>query len=336
MLIALLTAGVLAAAPESVEAPAKRNKAVAPPDYPAACMPAPGVEARPERVTLAYAVAPDGRAVDVRVRESTNECFNSPAVDSARLWRFEPRRVDGKAVRQDDVETTITFMLSEGAALEDVDARPLLRVPPVYPEKCLNIADNFEKVVVEFDVTAEGTTENPRVVESTKKCFHASALKSVEDWRFRPMIRDGAATPRPGVQTQITYELTSSGKDLMRPIVAQRIDKARKRLLRKNPDHAAILAEFDAIEAEFGAAFRPLEMAAFYPLRGAARIEMKDYRGALDDLRIARQRVVEEKSGEAIQRTIEQLEAYVAAEDAALAAKSGAPVEKAEPAVKRE
>jgi TonB family protein len=192
-----------------------------------------------------------------------------------------------------------------------------MRVPPQYPEKCLAAASDYEKVVVEIDVTADGAAENPRVIESTGRCFHAAAMASVEKWRYAPKLVDGVAVPRRGVQTQITFELGGSFKDLMRPIVAQKLDKVRSRLVKKAPDHAAILADLDAIEADYGDGFRSLEMSAFYPLRAATRTEVKNYRGALDDLRIARQRVVEEKSADAIQKTIEQLEAYYAADDSA-------------------
>lgn len=118
-MIVLAIAAALAAAPGATETPAKRNSNAAPPSYPVACLPSSGAEAKAERVTLAYTVNDKGRAVNVRVRESTNDCFNGPAVDSARLWQFEPRRVNGVAVRQDDVETTLTFVVNEPAAMED-------------------------------------------------------------------------------------------------------------------------------------------------------------------------------------------------------------------------
>lgn len=318
----LLIAAALAAAPAATETPAMRHAGAAPPNYPAACMPAPGAEAKLERVTLAYSVTAEGGTSDVRVRESTNACFDGSAVDSARQWRFEPRRVNGVAVRQDDVETTLTYVVNESAAMEDVDARPVMRVPPRYPESCVRSAGEFERVVLEFDVTAEGKTANARVIESTGNCFHKSALESVAKWQYRPKLVDGVAVPRRGVQTYVTYQLSDGGGDLIRRAVAQKLKAVRAKLLKKNPDYSEILADLDAIEAKFGAEFRSLEMSSFYPLRGAARIEVKNYRGALDDLRIARQLTVEEKSGEAIQRTIGQLEAYIAAEDAALAAKA--------------
>lgn len=325
MAIAALIAAIgLAGAPTATDIPAKRDAEVSPPRYPAACMPALGVEANTERVTLAYSISAEGRAINIRARESTNPCFDGPAVDSARLWRFEPRRVNGVAVQQDEFETTLTFVVNDATGFEDRDASPLLRVPPQYPEKCMSRAKSREEVIVEFDVSVEGGTENPRIVESTNGCFNDAASKSIEKWRYEPKLVDGVATPRRGVQTRVTFELSNGGRisDLIRPKVARKLSSVRSQLLKKNIDYSAILADLDAIEAEFGAEFRPLEISNFYPLRGAARIEAKNYRGALDDLRIARSRTVDQKAGEAIQRTIEQLEAHIAAEDAALSGKA--------------
>ncbi len=322
-MIFLLIVAALAGAPAAAETPAMRNSMVAPPNYPAACMPAPGAEAKREKVTLAYSVTADGEASDLRVRESTNACFDGPAIDAARLWRFEPRRVNGVAVRQHEMETTLTFVLNDATGMEDTDASPLLRVPPQYPERCMRLAKDREAVVVEFDVTPEGRTENPRIVESTNSCLNDAAAKSVEQWRYEPKMVDGVAAPRRGVQTQTTFELSDSGQisDFIRRKARNKLAAVRLKLLKKNPDYAAVLADLDAFEAEFGADFRPLEKSSFYPLRGAARIEAKNYRGALDDLRIARTLTVDQTAGAAILRTIEQLEAFIAAEDAALAAK---------------
>lgn len=187
-------------------------------------------------------------------------------------------------------------------------------------------ARDLEKVVVQFDVTAEGAVENVMVIESTGKCFNKPAVESVSKWRYRPLIVDGVAAPRRGVQTSVTFELGDDVSDFIRPEVARRLNSARTKMLKKSPDYNAVLAELDSIEAKYGADFRLLETSAFYHLRGAARLEAKNYRGALDDFRLARSLVVDPVAGEALQRTIERLEARIAAEDAALTkAESGAP-----------
>jgi len=89
----------------------------------------------------------------------------------------------------------------------DRDAQPLVRIPPQYPERCMARAGARETVVVEFDVTPDGTTTNARVVDSTNSCLNSAAVRSVERWKYQPKIVDNAAQWRRGVQTAVTFEL---------------------------------------------------------------------------------------------------------------------------------
>lgn len=89
----------------------------------------------------------------------------------------------------------------------DRDAQPLVRIPPQYPERCMQRARPSETVFVEFDVTPEGTTTNIRVIDSTNSCLNSAAVKSVERWKYQPKIVENRAEPRRGVQTAITFEL---------------------------------------------------------------------------------------------------------------------------------
>ena len=89
----------------------------------------------------------------------------------------------------------------------DRDAQPLVRIPPQYPERCMQRASNKETVFVEFDVTPDGTTTNIRVVDTTNSCLNSAATKSVERWKYQPKIVENKAEWRRGVQTAITFEL---------------------------------------------------------------------------------------------------------------------------------
>jgi protein TonB len=103
---------------------------------------------------------------------------------------------------------TLDVKLNIGTGFNpDRDAQPLVRIPPQYPERCMQRAKAKEIVVVEFDVTPEGTTTNPRVVDSTNSCLNSAAIKSVERWKYQPKIVENKAEWRRGVQTQVTFEL---------------------------------------------------------------------------------------------------------------------------------
>ena len=104
---------------------------------------------------------------------------------------------------------TLDVKLNIGTGFNpDRDAQPLVRIPPSYPERCMQRAQAKEQVVVEFDVTPEGTTTNPRVVESSNSCLNSAATKSVERWKYQPKIVENKAEWRRGVQTVVTFELT--------------------------------------------------------------------------------------------------------------------------------
>jgi len=87
----------------------------------------------------------------------------------------------------------------------DRDAQPLVRIPPQYPSQCQRTARGTETVVVEFDVTPEGSVINARVLDSTNTCFNRAAMRAVERWRYAPRVVDGNAQPRFGVRTAIDF-----------------------------------------------------------------------------------------------------------------------------------
>lgn len=89
----------------------------------------------------------------------------------------------------------------------DRDAQPLVRIPAQYPERCQARAKPVENVLVEFDVTPEGTTTNIRVADSSNSCLNSAAIKSVERWKYQPKIVDNKAEWRRGVQTNVRFEL---------------------------------------------------------------------------------------------------------------------------------
>ncbi len=89
----------------------------------------------------------------------------------------------------------------------DRDAQPLVRIPPQYPQRCMDRARKRETVVLEFNVTPEGTVVNPQVVDSTNSCLDRAAMRAVERWRYNPKIVDNVAQPRFGVRTAIDFEL---------------------------------------------------------------------------------------------------------------------------------
>ena len=102
----------------------------------------------------------------------------------------------------------INANLSIGSGFNpDRDAQPLVRIPPQYPERCMNRAKASESVLVQFDVTPDGQTTNITTVESSNSCLNRAAERSVERWKYQPKIVDNTPEWRRGVQTVVTFVL---------------------------------------------------------------------------------------------------------------------------------
>ena len=109
-----------------------------------------------------------------------------------------------------------TGVLRGGSALAqdnppgDRDVIPLVRIAPDYPSEALT--QRLEgQVILEFTITAEGTTKDISVVESTSPIFEQSAIAAVGRWRYSPRIVDGAGVERVGVKTSIRFALAPEG-----------------------------------------------------------------------------------------------------------------------------
>ncbi len=316
-ILGFVAAAVLSTAPV-VDAPAS-PKFRPPPDYPSACMPL-AVDGKPERVIVVYTVTRDGRTEGVRVRETTNACFNDAAIAAVRSWEFTPRKVDGRSVDQEDIETTLTFTIEAPTKLADFDARPILRGPPRYPEKCMRNAADRETVLIEFDVSETGTTENIRTIDASNNCLIKSAEASVVGWKYEPKIVDGRPVKRKGVQTVVTYVLTGGPSGVPADRVREPVWRALRRVnkyLGPDGDPDKALAELAAIEAKYGDSFTRTEQAAFHQLRGGARLDKKDYAGALDDLRIAYRLGAVTEDQSKLRALIVELEGVVGAQQSA-------------------
>jgi len=232
-------------------------------------------------------------------------------LQTIRFCFFNPRTINGKKVIQKGTETTVTFKYNSVSEVKEYDAQPIYRVPPEYPEGCARRARSEEYVILEFDVSAKGTPENIKIIESTRKCFHKSAIAAVEKWKYDPKTVDGLTVVRPNVITRITYLLKKTGtsrspRDLRSGFV-QKI-KSVSRLLNANKLDKAE-EKLDDITNKYGDDFSPAERALFHQMRGALRLSRKDYTGALDDLRIAQKgRYLDEKTTIAIGEMIDNLE----------------------------
>lgn len=78
---------------------------------------------------------------------------------------------------------------------------------PAYPRSCLAKGVSGA-VIVEFDVTPEGSVTNARIISSPDKCFNAEVLRAISKFRYPPATDEaGRAVWRRGVRETITFDL---------------------------------------------------------------------------------------------------------------------------------
>jgi protein TonB len=101
--------------------------------------------------------------------------------------------------------------MGQGLSLggSDRDVMPLVRVNPEYPPRAQSRGIQGW-VLIQFTISAAGTVKDARVVDAEPKgVFDDAALKAVARWKYNPMVEEGVAVERRGVQVKLTFQLES-------------------------------------------------------------------------------------------------------------------------------
>ncbi|HUF73209.1 MAG TPA: TonB family protein [Gammaproteobacteria bacterium] len=102
-------------------------------------------------------------------------------------------------------DSTQQLQQDQEAPLSD-EYLPVVTVAPMYPPRAAQRGlEGY--VVLSYTVNATGRTENIEVVESSSTEFEEASIESVEKYRYRPRIVDGATIPVDGVTTRVVFEL---------------------------------------------------------------------------------------------------------------------------------
>lgn len=87
------------------------------------------------------------------------------------------------------------------------EALPVVQVSPRYP---IDAAQSGKEgyVVVGFDITADGTVSNVRVLGANpKRVFDKAALSAVQNWKYKPKFDAGKAVAQLNQQVQLDFKL---------------------------------------------------------------------------------------------------------------------------------
>jgi len=90
--------------------------------------------------------------------------------------------------------------------VSDRDAKPLVRLPAVFPQRFLS-GDHSGYCKTVFDVSPEGKPFNVRTKVCTSKQLESASIKCVEKWKYNPKIVDGRPVSRSGVEATVRFDL---------------------------------------------------------------------------------------------------------------------------------
>lgn len=127
----------------------------------------------------------------------TRERITTPG-ESTEVVDFNPQTFTPEM----PIQTTLFTQSSMSA-----EALPLVQVSPRYPiEAAQNGKEGY--VVVGFDITADGTVSNVRVLDANpKRIFDKEALSAVQNWKYKPKFDAGKAVPQLNQQVQLDFKL---------------------------------------------------------------------------------------------------------------------------------
>lgn len=157
-----------------------------------------------------------GSLADVLVTDYTHKDFAREAVAVLRQWRFEPARLDGRAVGtrmaiKFNFSTTtrvvsLTPLDTMSMLLRQTGMRPghnlvcppreldrpmtvLHAATPLHPGPALNIPTG--RTLMDFYVDETGRARLPVILQTTHPAFANAALRALADWQFAVPTRHG-------------------------------------------------------------------------------------------------------------------------------------------------
>ena len=160
--------------------------------------------ADPASVSVSFDVNESGVPANVQVEKSSDPKWESEVIALVRDWRFEPGLQDGRPA---PVHATLNFARGDGSPAPGgavanayrigggVSAPTVIyKVEPEYTNEAR--AAGLQGTVVLFVViTPDGRATNIKVMRPLGKGLDQAAIESVEQWKFKPGLKDGTPVP---------------------------------------------------------------------------------------------------------------------------------------------
>jgi len=157
-----------------------------------------------EFVRLKHDETPELKKREPPKRQKPEQQPAPPQMNVAK--NINPSEAAGEIIPMIDAGTQLQEATSLSTGGTDSAPVPLVRVDPDYPQRALQQRiSGF--VEVEFTISPLGTVQDISVLRSKPRgVFEKVTMDAVRRWKYSPMIKDGVAVARPGVQTHIEFD----------------------------------------------------------------------------------------------------------------------------------
>ncbi len=184
-----------------------------------------------------------GYVTSAEIAGSTNQSFNQATLDAVYQWRFQPATENGKAVaskaNQPFYFNGDSIVLTAKKTPQDSNPQSKRKVAPALTPELNNITG---EVVLEANLDANGAVTKVVVKSSTHSELEAAAAEALEQWTFKPAIREGKATAS-RVNVPFSFRGLDAGSVVAKADTHKKVDKAPVPIRRSIPELAASIRD---------------------------------------------------------------------------------------------
>jgi len=203
-------------------------------------------------VTIAIALDSQGKITGTEVIRSSHEELNPATLTAVQQWEFTPAYVNGKAI-----PSTVyapfeyagqpmpkTESAPKPMLVDNSELKPLRQASPVVPESLVELSGEVE---IEFVIDPKGYVAEAKALTSTQPALGELARRTVLNWKFTPIVKNGVAVPVRAVQPfRFGQGSVAIAKIDRLPIVQQSVSPALPASLRGASGFANVIFDIDA------------------------------------------------------------------------------------------
>ncbi|PHR59769.1 MAG: hypothetical protein COA43_08735 [Robiginitomaculum sp.] len=169
---------------------------------------------------MKFDVNKTGTPFNIRTFSCTEDIFAKPSKEAVRKWVYAPARKNGKARERYDVETRMSYKLSNQDGTPVSEAEPVkvhaderntdtspTKVTWIWPSRVPPLTKNETSIqcCVSYSISQIGRAFNIHTENCRNKLLAKSTIELVSFWKFKPAMQDGIAVSSEGHTRLISY-----------------------------------------------------------------------------------------------------------------------------------